>query len=154
MGPMGRSGGQPPAAGHAKAPFGKGDSPVNHVVHTAAAPAAIGPYSQAIVAGGQVWTAGVIALSPASGELVASDVAAEARQTLNNIRAILESAGCGLDQVVKTTLYLVDLADFAVVNDVYAEFFPSRPPARATVAVASLPRGARVEIDAVAVLEI
>jgi 2-iminobutanoate/2-iminopropanoate deaminase len=125
---------------------------MRQVVHTAAAPAAIGPYSQAIVAGGQVWTAGIIALSPDSGELVAGDVAAETRQTLANLQAILAGAGSGLDRVVKTTLFLVDMADFAAVNAVYGEFFPAQPPARATVAVASLPRGARVEIDAVAVL--
>lgn len=125
---------------------------MKQIVHTAAAPAAIGPYSQAIVAAGQVWTAGVIALSPASGEMVAESVTAEARQALSNLQAVLEAAGSSLAHAVKVTVYLVDMADFAAVNTVYSEFFPTQPPARTTVAVAGLPRGARVEMDAVAIL--
>jgi 2-iminobutanoate/2-iminopropanoate deaminase len=120
------------------------------VVATEKAPAAIGPYSQGIVASGFVFTAGQIALVPGQGRLVDGDAAAQAEQVLANLKAVLEAAGSSLDRVVKTTIYLVDMADFAAVNDVYARHFPGRAPARSTVAVAALPKGASVEIDAVA----
>ncbi|MBF0426316.1 MAG: RidA family protein [Magnetococcales bacterium] len=114
------------------------------------APAAIGPYSQAVRCRGWVFVSGQIPLDPRTGELVAGGVDLQARQVLHNIAAILAAAGCGLDGVVKTTVYLVDLADFAAVNALYQEFFAAPYPARATVQVAALPRGARVEIDAIA----
>ena len=123
---------------------------MREAVRTERAPAAVGPYSQAVKAGGSVWVSGQIPLDPATGALVAGDVEAQARQVLKNIGAILEAAGSGFDRVVKATVYLTSLDDFDVVNRVYAEFMPSPPPARVTVEVSRLPRGARVEIDAVA----
>jgi len=124
-------------------------------VEAAGAPRAIGPYSQAIEARGArtLWLSGQIALDPATGELVRGDVAAETARVMENLRAVLAAAGAGFEHVVRCTIYLADLADFAKVNDVYGRYFPAAPPARATVQVAALPRGARVEIDAVAVLE-
>ena len=120
------------------------------VISTGGAPAAIGPYSQAVVAGGLVFVSGQIPLDPATGELVPGGAGAQAGRALVSLRAILEAAGSGLHRVVKTTVFLTDLADFAAVNAVYAGFFPADPPARATVQVAALPRGAAVEIEAVA----
>lgn len=124
-----------------------------HVVSTSEAPAAIGPYSQAVRWGGLVYTSGQIALDPASGQLVGgSDVEAETRQVLANLRAVLAAAGAGFADVLKTTIFLADLADFAKVNAIYAAVFDGvPPPARSTIQAASLPRGARVEIDMVAI---
>jgi len=119
-------------------------------VKSAGAPAPIGPYSQAIESGGFVFCSGQIALDPQSGEIVAGGVVAEARQVLSNLRAVLAEAGLDFADVVKTTIYLVDLADFAKVNEIYAEFVKQPFPARATVGVAALPKGAKVEIDLVA----
>jgi 2-iminobutanoate/2-iminopropanoate deaminase len=119
-------------------------------VSTSGAPKAIGPYSQAVQANGFLFTAGQIALDPASGELVAGGIVEQTTRTMENLRAILTAAGTSLSQVVKTTVFLVDMADFALMNEVYAEFFGDHRPARSTVAVASLPRGARVEIEAIA----
>ena len=122
------------------------------VVSTDGAPKAIGPYSQGIAVGELVFCSGQIALDPASGELVGGgDVAAETRQVLANLAAVLKAAGVGPERVVKTTIFLVDLGDFAVVNRVYAETFPSVPPARSTVEVRRLPRDARGEIEAIAI---
>jgi 2-iminobutanoate/2-iminopropanoate deaminase len=115
------------------------------------APQPAGPYSLAIRAGNQVFTAGQIGLDPQTGQLTPGGIEAETRQALTNLKHILEAAGCGLEHVVKTTVFLQDMADFARMNAVYAEFFPQRPPARTTVAVAALPKGARVEIEAIAV---
>lgn len=124
------------------------------VVATEAAPAAIGPYSQAVRVGNLVFCSGQIALDAKSGQLVApDDVVAQTRQVLANLRAVLEAAGAGMAQVVKTTIFLVDLGDFAAVNQVYGESFSSAPPARATVEVSRLPRDARVEIEAIAVVD-
>jgi 2-iminobutanoate/2-iminopropanoate deaminase len=120
------------------------------VISSGAAPAAIGPYSQAVRAGGFVFVSGQIPLNPATGEMVAGGAAAQAERALRSLQAVLEAAGSGLERVVKTTIFLTDLADFAAVNAVYARFFPAEPPARATVQVAALPRGAAVEIEAVA----
>jgi len=115
------------------------------------APKAIGPYSQAIVAGDLVFCSGQIPLDPASGELVGTgDVRAQTRRVMENLGAVLRAAGADFSTVTKTTIYLADLADFAHVNEVYGSFFTGEPPARATVQVAGLPRGARVEIDAIA----
>jgi 2-iminobutanoate/2-iminopropanoate deaminase len=119
-------------------------------VATAGAPAAIGPYSQAIAAGDLVFCSGQIGLDPASGTLVPGGVAAETERVLESLEAVLGAAGCGLADVVRTTVYLVDLADFPVVNELYAKAFPAPHPSRSTVGVAALPRGARVEIDAIA----
>ena len=121
-------------------------------VSTAAAPAAIGPYSQAVRFGDTVWTSGQIALCPETGVMLGDDVAAEARQVLRNLQAVLEAAGTGLDRALRCTVYLVSMADFAAVNEVYAEWFAGARPARACVEVAALPKGARVEIDCVAAL--
>jgi len=120
------------------------------VIQTGAAPAAIGPYSQAVVAGGWVFLSGQIALDPSSGELVSGGVAAQTRQVLANLSAVLAAAGTGLEQVVRTTVYLKDLGSFGEVNAIYGEFFKEPCPARATVEVARLPRDALVEMDAVA----
>jgi 2-iminobutanoate/2-iminopropanoate deaminase len=120
---------------------------------TKRAPAAIGPYSQAIRSGSLLFVSGQIALDPTTGQLVGSgDVPSEARQVLENLSAILDAAGTSFANVVKTTVYLVDMADFSAMNEVYATYFPSPAPARATVAVAGLPRGARVEIELIAEL--
>jgi 2-iminobutanoate/2-iminopropanoate deaminase len=123
------------------------------VVATGGAPKAIGPYSQGIVAGGLVFTAGQIALDPATGEVVPGGVAEQTARVLENLRAILSAAGSGLDRVVKTTVFLADMADFAAMNEVYAKAFGDHKPARSTVAAAGLPRGVRVEIEAVATVK-
>ena len=120
-------------------------------IHTDTAPKALGPYSQAIKAGEFIFTAGQVGLDPQSGEIVAGGIEAETRQVLNNIKKILEAAGSSLDRVVKTTVYLRDIQDFAAMNGVYATFFPANPPARSTVQVAALPRGVAVEIDTIAI---
>jgi 2-iminobutanoate/2-iminopropanoate deaminase len=119
-------------------------------VSTPGAPRAIGPYSQGIRAGEFLFTAGQVGFDPATGELVDGGIAEQTGQVLQNIRAILQAAGTDLSSVVKTTVFLVDMADFAAMNEVYAAAFGDHRPARSTVAVAALPRGARVEIDAVA----
>ena len=124
-------------------------------VSTSEAPRAIGPYSQAIVASGSrlLFLSGQIPLDPATGEMVAGGIEEQTRRVMENLRAVLSAGGAGFDRVVRTTIFLVDLADFAKVNEVYGGYFGASPPARATVQVAALPRGARVEIDAIAVLE-
>jgi 2-iminobutanoate/2-iminopropanoate deaminase len=121
-------------------------------VSTAQAPRAIGPYSQATRSGGFLFTAGQVGFDPATGELVDGGIAEQSRQVLQNIDGILQAAGARLSDVVKTTVFLVDMADFAVMNEAYAAAFGEHRPARSTVAVAALPRGARVEIDAIAEL--
>lgn len=120
-------------------------------VRTAAAPAPVGPYSQAVVAGGLVFASGQIPLDPATGKLVGGEIEAQTERVLDNLRAVLEAAGSSLDQVVRASVYLVDLAVFPRVNAVYARYFGSDPkPARSTIQVAALPLGAQVEIDVVA----
>jgi 2-iminobutanoate/2-iminopropanoate deaminase len=121
------------------------------VVSTPNAPAAIGPYSQAISQGNLVFTSGQIPLDPATQALVGGDIRAQTERVMLNLEAVLAAAGCTFAQVVKSSIFLVDLADFAVVNEVYGKRFPAHPPARSTVQVAALPKGARVEIDLVAV---
>ncbi len=121
-------------------------------IQTDAAPAAIGPYSQAIVHGGLVFTAGQVGFDPATMQLVEGDAAAQAERVLQNLSAVLEAAGASLVTVVKTTVFLADMDDFAAVNEVYARFFGDHAPARSTVQAARLPRDARVEIEAVAVV--
>lgn len=119
-------------------------------VSTDRAPAAIGPYSQGIALDGLVFSSGQIPINPATGEMP-PDIAAQARQSLSNVRAVLEAAGSGMDKVVKVTVFLVNMDDFAAVNEVYAEFFSAPHPARSCVTVAALPRGAKIEIEAIAV---
>ena len=114
------------------------------------APTAIGPYSQAVRARGLLFLSGQIPLEPATGQIVPGDVAAQAERVLKNLQAILAAAGCTLGDVVRTTIYLVDLAHFSTVNEVYARFFAPPCPARVTVQVAGLPRGSLIEIDAIA----
>lgn len=116
------------------------------------APAAIGPYSQAIRTGDLLFCSGQIPLDPASGAMVGQTTAEQTEQVLRNLQGLLEAAGSGLDRVVKTTVFLADLQDFPEFNEVYARHFPQDPPARSTVQVAGLPRGARVEIEAVALV--
>src|SRR5215831_716507 len=123
---------------------------MKEVISTGKAPKAIGPYSQAIRANGFVFVSGQIPFDPATGELVAGDVAQQTTRVLENLKAILEAAGSSLDHVVKTGVFLKDINDFAAMNEVYARYFPKNPPARATVEVARLPRDVRVEIDLVA----
>ncbi len=121
------------------------------VISTDKAPAAIGPYSQAIRVGRLVFTAGQIGIDPKTGELVPGGIEAETRQALKNLEAVLECTTCSLKGIVKTTVYLTDMNEFAQFNKVYAEFFSEEPPARSTVQVAALPKGARVEIEAIAI---
>jgi 2-iminobutanoate/2-iminopropanoate deaminase len=120
-------------------------------VATDHAPKAIGPYSQAIVADGIVYTAGQVALDPSTGALIGATIAEQTEQVLTNLAAVLAAAGSSLGQVVKTTVYLADMADFAAMNEVYARHFGGHRPARSTVQAAGLPKGARVEIDAIAI---
>jgi len=119
------------------------------VIQTERAPAAIGPYSQAVRIKDLVFTSGQIPLRP-DGTLVEGDIKEETRQVLTNLRAVLEEAGSSLDRIVKTTIYLADMEDFATINGVYAEFFSGNFPARSTVAVRTLPKNVRIEIDAIA----
>ena len=119
-------------------------------VSTAGAPKAIGPYSQGIIANGFLFTAGQVALDPAKGELVPGGIAEQTTRALENLRAILKEAGTDFSRVVKTTVFLVDMADFARMNEIYGTVFGEHRPARSTVAVAALPRGARVEIEVIA----
>jgi len=122
-------------------------------VQTQKAPAAIGPYSQGIKAGGFVYVSGQIPLTPDTQEMVTGDIKVQAEQVMQNVGAILEAAGSSYDKIVKTTIFLTDMGDFAAVNEVYGKYFSDKPPARATIAVAQLPRSAAVEIEAVALCE-
>ncbi len=123
-------------------------------ITTEKAPAAIGPYSQGIKAGSLVFVSGQIPVNPESGELISEDIQAATHQVLENVTAVLEAAGAGLEHVVKVTIFLKDMADFQKVNEEYARFFEVNPPARACIQVAGLPKGARLEMEAMAVLEI
>ncbi len=125
---------------------------MKQALFTQDAPAAIGPYSQAVASSGLLFLSGQIPLDPKSGTLVSDDVAAQTEQVMENLSAVLAASGATFADVVKTTIYLVDLANFAVVNEIYGRRFSVPYPARATVQVAALPRGAKVEIDAIAVL--
>ena len=121
-----------------------------HVISTPDAPAAIGPYSQAVAIGSLLFTSGQIPLVPATGALAEGDIKAQAEQVMKNLEAVLVAAGCTFGDVVKSTIYLVDLGDFAAVNEIYGKRFAEAPPARSTVQVAALPKGARVEIEMIA----
>ncbi len=121
-------------------------------ISTLSAPQAIGPYSQAIKAGGFLFLSGQIPLDPTTGTLVDGDISAQTRRVLDNIREVLSAAGCGFSSVVKTSIFLTDLGDFATVNGIYAEYFLAPFPARSTFQVAALPKGSRIEIEVVASL--
>ena len=126
---------------------------VKEIIATEQAPRAIGPYSQAVRAGNLLFASGQIPIDPATGEFVAGGIAEQTAQVLKNLSAVMEAAGISLNQVVKTTVFLVDMDDFTAMNEVYAGFFGENPPARATVQAARLPRDAKVEIEATAVIE-
>jgi len=128
---------------------------MREITKTSNAPSAIGPYSQAvkITAGKMIFTAGQIPLDPATGRLIEGDISAQTRRVLENVKAILTASGATLENVVKTTVFMADLGEFAAMNEVYGEYFPTNPPARSTVEVKALPRGARVEIETIVVLE-
>jgi len=130
--------------------MGKTEDPGIVAVTTASAPAAIGPYSQAVAVGDLVFCSGQIGLDPATGEIVPGGIEAETRRVLANLAAVLAAAGCRPDDALRTTIYLADLGDFALVNGLYGAWVGNPAPARSTVGVAALPRGARVEIDVVA----
>ncbi len=120
------------------------------VIATAKGPKAIGPYSQAVRAGGFIFVSGQVAFDPASGQIIEGDVAQQTARVLENLRAILEAAGSSLDKAVRATVFLKDMNDFTPMNEVYARYFPHNPPSRSTVEVARLPRDVRVEIDLIA----
>jgi 2-iminobutanoate/2-iminopropanoate deaminase len=122
------------------------------IIATDKAPAAVGPYTQAVRVGDFVFTAGQIPLDPTTGQLVEGGIEVQARQALTNVSAVLEAAGTSLVNVVKTTVFLADMGEFKAMNGVYAEFFPEAPPARSAVQVAALPLGARIEIEAIAII--
>jgi 2-iminobutanoate/2-iminopropanoate deaminase len=123
-----------------------------NIIQTDKAPAAIGPYSQAVRVGNMIYTAGQIALDPATMEIVEGGIETETRQVLNNLKQVLEAANSGLEYVVKTTVFLRDMADFPKMNAIYGEFFPENPPARSTVAVKTLPKDVAVEIECIALV--
>ncbi|MEO5860055.1 MAG: RidA family protein [Pyrinomonadaceae bacterium] len=125
---------------------------MKEIISTDRAPGAIGPYSQAIKAGGMLFCSGQIPIDPATGEFVTGGVAEQTEQVFKNLIAVLEAGGTSLDDVVKTTVFLADMGDFAIMNDVYAKYFDLNKPARATVQAARLPRDAKVEIDCIAVV--
>ena len=124
---------------------------MKQIIATSNAPKAIGPYSQAVVWNGMAFLSGQIALDPATGQLVDGEIAAQTRRVLENLQAVLEACGSSLEKVVKTTVFLKDIGEFARMNEVYATFFRENPPARSTVEAARLPREVRVEIDAIAI---
>jgi 2-iminobutanoate/2-iminopropanoate deaminase len=122
------------------------------IISTPNAPAAVGPYSQAVRVGNFIYTAGQIALIPETGKLVEEGIDTQTRQVMQNLANVLEAAGSSLDNIVKTTIFVTNMADFTTVNEVYGSFFANNPPARSTVQVAALPLGAKVEIEAVAIV--
>lgn len=126
---------------------------MSKVISTLNAPTPVGAYSQAIRVGATLYCAGQIPLDPSTGELVTGDIAAQTRRVLNNLRAVLAAEDIGLAHLVKTTVFLADMGDYRTMNETYASFFADRAPARTTVEVSGLPRGARIEIDAIAVAE-
>jgi len=126
---------------------------VKQIIQTDRAPQAIGPYSQAVKARGFVYASGQIPIDPATGQFVAGGIREQTEQVLKNVEAVLEASGSSLDKVVKTTVFLADMEEFAAMNEVYARFFSREPPARATVQAAGLPRNAKVEIEVIALAE-
>jgi len=123
------------------------------IISTSDAPAAVGPYSQAVRVGSTIYCAGQIPLDPKSGQIVAGGIDAQTRRVLDNIAAVLKAEGLSFEHIVKTTIFLIDLADFQTVNEIYGSYFKQAPPARSTVQVAALPKGARVEIEVIAVAD-
>ena len=123
------------------------------IIATADAPQAIGPYSQAVVSNGWAFLSGQIPIDPATGQIIEGGIAAQTERVIENLKSVLEAAGSSLEQVVKTTVYLKDMGEFAQMNEVYARYFANSPPARATVEAARLPRDVRVEIDCIASVE-
>jgi 2-iminobutanoate/2-iminopropanoate deaminase len=123
------------------------------IVSTTDAPAAVGPYSQAVRVGSTIYCAGQIPLDPQSGQIVSKDISEQTRRVLDNITAVLKAEGLTFENIVKTTIFLTDLADFQTVNEIYASYFNQTPPARSTVQVPALPKGARIEIEAIAVAD-
>lgn len=123
------------------------------IISTADAPAAVGPYSQAVRVGSTIYCAGQIPLDPKSGQIVSGGIDVQTRRVMENITAVLKAEGLTFDSIVKTTIFLMDLADFQVVNEIYGSYFKQQPPARSTVQVAGLPKGARVEIEVIAVAD-
>jgi 2-iminobutanoate/2-iminopropanoate deaminase len=123
---------------------------VKEIIKTDRAPQAMGPYSQAVKTNGFVYVSGQVAINPATGQFIAGGISEQTEQVLRNLTAVLEAAGTGLDRVIKSTVFLADMADFAAMNEVYAKFFANDPPARATVQAARLPLDARVEIEVIA----
>ena len=121
------------------------------IISTSEAPAAVGPYSQAVRVGSTIYCAGQIPLDPKSGQIVSGDIAAQTRRVLDNVAAILKAEGLTFDNIVKTTIFLTNLGDFQTVNEVYGSYFKNQPPARSTVQVSALPKGANVEIEVIAV---
>lgn len=132
--------------------YQKASNCMKEIVSTDKAPGAIGPYSQAVKAGGMVYCSGQIPIDPATGEFVSDDVSEQTEQVLKNLAEVLAAAGAGFENVVKTTIFLASMDDFALVNQVYGKYFSENKPARATVQAARLPRDAKVEIDCIAVL--
>jgi 2-iminobutanoate/2-iminopropanoate deaminase len=126
---------------------------VREIIQTADAPAAIGPYSQAVKVNGLVFASGQIPIDPKTGQFVAGGIAEQTEQVLKNLDAVLKAAGSGLDRIVKTTVFLADMQEFGAMNEIYGKFFKAEPPARATVEAARLPRDARVEIEAIALAQ-
>jgi 2-iminobutanoate/2-iminopropanoate deaminase len=123
------------------------------IISTTDAPAAVGPYSQAVRVGSTIYCAGQIPLDPRSGQIVSKDISEQTRRVLDNITAVLKAEGLTFENIVKTTIFLTDLADFQTVNEIYASYFNQTPPARSTVQVPALPKGARIEIEAIAVAD-
>ena len=126
---------------------------MRRVIRSEEAPAAIGPYSQAIESAGLIWVSGQIPLDPGTGEMVGGGIEEQAHRALTNLRAVVEAGGSGLDRALKVTVYLADMADFGAFNTVYAEYFPSDPPARVCFEASALPKGARLEVDAVVAVQ-
>jgi 2-iminobutanoate/2-iminopropanoate deaminase len=133
--------------------FADNIAPMKKIISTNEAPAAVGPYSQAVRAGGIMFCAGQIPLDPKTGQIVAQDISGQTRRVLDNIAAILRAEGLTFENIVKTTIFLIDLGDFQTVNEIYASYFKQQPPARSTVQVSALPRDARVEIEAIAIAD-
>ncbi|MBQ8143795.1 MAG: RidA family protein [Butyricicoccus sp.] len=124
---------------------------MKQIIHTELAPKAVGPYSQAVMTKDMIYTSGQIPIDPMQGKIVAETIEAQTEQVMKNLKAVLATAGVGMDRIVKTTCYLADIADFAAFNGVYAQYFPENPPARSCFQVAALPMGAKVEVEVIAV---
>ncbi len=125
---------------------------MKEIISTSKAPSAIGPYSQAVKVGNLIFISGQIPIDPSSGNMVNGDIKEQTKRVLENIKGILESVGASLANVVKTTVFMIDLSEFSLMNEVYKDYFPEKPPARSTIQVSALPRGAKIEIEAIALL--